>query len=145
MTRTFFFALVVCAVALTGAPQAVASAGPQKEILEAMKLCANNWNAGDMEGFVSFYKRSPDIVLVGPHSLVGFARVRAYYLKAYSTSEARGTLTYSQLQVQPLDRRLATLTGHFHLERDRAGGGNQDGYFLVVFEHTAAGWKMVRD
>ncbi len=110
-----------------------------------MQLSAQRWNGGEMDAFLNLYKHSPDIVLVGPNSLVGFAQVRAYYLKAYATSETRGTLTYSQLQVQPLDPRLASVTGHFHLERNREGGGNQDGYFLVAFEHTAAGWQIVRD
>jgi ketosteroid isomerase-like protein len=56
-----------------------------------------------------------------------------------------GKLTFSQLEVQPLDERLATVTGHFHLDRTVAGGGNADGYFLLVLENTPAGWKIVRD
>jgi ketosteroid isomerase-like protein len=37
------------------------------------------------------------------------------------------------------------VTGHFHLERTAAGGGNSDGHFLLVFEKTPDGWKVVRD
>jgi ketosteroid isomerase-like protein len=47
--------------------------------------------------------------------------------------------------VQPLDERFATVTGNFHLERREAGGGNADGHFLLVFEKTPDGWKIVRD
>ena len=54
-------------------------------------------------------------------------------------------LSFSQLEVQPLDERFATVTGHFHLERTAAGGGNADGYYLLVFEKTKDGWKIVRD
>jgi len=69
----------------------------------------------------------------------------ATYRKSYSTREQMGTLSFSQLEVQPLDAHFATVTGHFHLERSAAGGGNADGYFLLVFEKTPAGWKIVRD
>ena len=56
-----------------------------------------------------------------------------------------GTLTFSELEVQPLDEQFATVTGRFHLERTAAGGGNSNGYFLLVVEKTASGWKIVRD
>jgi ketosteroid isomerase-like protein len=56
-----------------------------------------------------------------------------------------GTLSFAELEVQPLDAHFATVTGHFHLERTTAGGGNGDGHFLLVVENTAKGWKIVRD
>jgi ketosteroid isomerase-like protein len=56
-----------------------------------------------------------------------------------------GQLAFTQLEVQPLDMRFATVTGRFHLERTAAGGGNADGYFMLVVEKTAEGWKIVRD
>ena len=56
-----------------------------------------------------------------------------------------GRLTFSELEVQPLGSKFATATGHFHLERTAAGGGNADGFFLLVLEETKEGWKIVRD
>ncbi len=67
------------------------------------------------------------------------------YRKGYSTKEKMGTLSFTALEVQPLDEHFATVTGNFHLERTAAGGGNADGYFLLVFEKTSSGWKIVRD
>ncbi len=57
----------------------------------------------------------------------------------YSTQEKMGTLSFSDLEVQPLDEHFATVTGKFHLERTAAGGGNASGSFLLVFEKTRAG------
>jgi ketosteroid isomerase-like protein len=37
------------------------------------------------------------------------------------------------------------VTGRFHLERTADGGGNADGYYLLVVEKTKDGWKIVRD
>jgi ketosteroid isomerase-like protein len=56
-----------------------------------------------------------------------------------------GTLTFTHLEVQPLDTHFATATGHFHLDRTPTAGGNADGYFLLVLELTPTGWKIVRD
>ena len=75
----------------------------------------------------------------------GYDGMLAAYKQGYSTHEKMGTLTFSQLEVQPLDAQFATTTGHYHLERTPAGGGNADGYFLLVLEDTATGWKIVRD
>jgi hypothetical protein len=75
----------------------------------------------------------------------GYAQMLARYKAAYPTPASMGTLSFTQLAVQPLDARFATVTGNFHLERAAAGGGNADGYFLLVVEHTSSGWKIIRD
>jgi ketosteroid isomerase-like protein len=75
----------------------------------------------------------------------GYAQMLDKYRKGYSTKEKMGTLSFTGLEVQPLDERFATVTGNFHLERTPVGGGNADGYFLLVFEKTPAGWKIIRD
>jgi len=104
-----------------------------------------DWNRGDMEAFASGYKNSPDILFIGSKISRGYAQMLDTYRKNYSTKEKMGTLNFSDLDVQPLDERFATVTGHFHLERTAAGGGNSDGHFLLVFEKTPDGWKVVRD
>ena len=104
-----------------------------------------DWNRGDMEAFASGYKNSPDILFIGSKISRGYAQMLDTYRKNYSTKEKMGTLNFSGLEVQPLDERFATVTGHFHLERTAAGGGNSDGHFLLVFERTPDGWKVVRD
>jgi ketosteroid isomerase-like protein len=104
-----------------------------------------DWNRGDMEAFAAGYKNSPDILFIGSKISRGYAQMLDTYRKNYSTKEQMGTLNFSDLEVQPLDERFATVTGHFHLERTAAGGGNSDGHFLLVFERTPDGWKVVRD
>ena len=104
-----------------------------------------DWNRGDMEAFAAGYKNSPDILFIGSKISRGYAQMLDTYRKNYSTKEKMGTLNFSGLEVQPLDERFATVTGHFHLERTAAGGGNSDGHFLLVFERTPDGWKVVRD
>ena len=76
----------------------------------------------------------------------------ATYRQKYGTREKMGQLHFTDLEVQPMDDRFATVTGHFHLERTAAGGGNADGYFLLVMEQNQSGssgapssaWKIIR-
>ena len=104
-----------------------------------------DWNRGDMESFATGYKNSPDILFMGAKISRGYSQMVETYRKNYSTKEKMGTLGFTNLEVQPLDEHFATVTGNFHLERTAAGGGNADGYFLLVFEKTPGGWKIVRD
>jgi ketosteroid isomerase-like protein len=104
-----------------------------------------DWNRGDLTSFATGYKNSPDILFMGAKISRGYAQMVETYSKNYSTKEKMGILGFTNLEVQPLDEHFATVTGNFHLERTQAGGGNADGYFLLVFEKTPGGWKIVRD
>jgi len=115
------------------------------DIVGVMNQSVVDWNNGDLDAFASSYKNSPDILFIGRKISRGYAQMLAAYKTGYPTREKMGTLSFSQLEVQPLDASFATVTGNFHLERTAAGGGNADGYFLLVFEHTRQGWKIVRD
>jgi ketosteroid isomerase-like protein len=69
----------------------------------------------------------------------------SHYKTSYPTPEKMGKLSFLKLEVQPLDLSFATVTGRFHLDRAEDAGGDADGYFLLVVEDTAQGWKIVRD
>jgi len=104
-----------------------------------------DWNRGDLDSFATGYKNSPDILFIGSKISRGYSQMLERYRTVYSTREKMGTLTYSDIEVQPLDEHFATATGRFHLERTTAGGGDASGSYLLVFEKTAQGWKIVRD
>ena len=110
-----------------------------------MEKSAVDWNKGDMASFVTYYKNAPDILFMSSKIYRGYTAMVERYKQAYPTQEKMGTLNFSQLDVQPLSARFATVTGHFHLQRTAAGGGDAQGYFLLVVEKTPAGWKIVRD
>jgi hypothetical protein len=130
-------------------PPAIAAQSPHapetQAIISVLDKSADDWNRGDIDAFAMSYKNSPDIVFLGRTIQHGYAQMLARYKSDYPTPTAMGTLSFTQLDVQPLDARFATVTGKFHLERTLTGGGNVDGYFLLVVESTPAGWKIVRD
>jgi ketosteroid isomerase-like protein len=118
---------------------------PGQAIRAVLDQQVADWNRGDLDAFAAGYKHSPDILFMGPKISRGYTQMLDKYRKGYSTKEKMGTLSFTALEVQPLDEHFATVTGNFHLERTSAGGGNADGYFLLVVEKTPAGWKIIRD
>ncbi|MEI9981603.1 MAG: nuclear transport factor 2 family protein [Edaphobacter sp.] len=119
---------------------------PQTQAIHAvLDQQVADWNRGDLDAFASGYKNSPDILFMGTKITRGYQQMVETYRKGYPTKEKMGTLSFTELDVQPLDEHFATATGHYHLERTAAGGGNADGYFLLVLEKTPDGWKIVRD
>jgi ketosteroid isomerase-like protein len=120
------------------------TASPAPAIRAVLDKQVVDWNRGDIETFATGYKNSPDILFIGSKISRGYAQMLDTYRKGYATKEKMGTLSFTGLEVQPLDDRFATVTGDFHLERT-AAVGNADGHFLLVFEKTPDGWKIIRD
>lgn len=141
--------LASCVVAFCGTPLAFAQGATQdratRDITALLQRQAGDWNRGDLEAFATGYKQSPDILFIGHTVEHGYAGMLAGYRKHYPNRAAMGTLSFSGLEVQPLDAHFATTTGQYHLQRSGAGGGEANGYFLLVLENTPAGWRIVRD
>ena len=103
------------------------------------------WNRGDIDGFATGYKDSPDTIFIGSHVSRGRESLVNDYRKNYPNKDAMGQLGFSELEVHPLDEKFAVVVGKYHLDRNKKAGGNADGIFSLVFEKTDAGWKIVVD
>jgi ketosteroid isomerase-like protein len=144
MRRFSLIAIAMLSV-LSAFAQAPANSASDTAIKAMMLKSVDDWNRHDIDAFATSYKNSPDILFIGRKVSRGYDQMLATYKSAYPTPVQMGTLSFTGLETQPLDANFATVTGHFHLERTAAGGSNADGYFLLVVEHTPAGWKIVRD
>lgn len=142
MTILLFFSLLLPVASY-------AQTAPTEDVTLAIKALLNqqaaDWNRGDLDAFASGYKNSPGILFMGATVRHGYAEMLAGYKARYATRQAMGTLSFSQLTVHLLDEHIATTTGNFHLARTSGGGGDVSGYFLLVLEKTATGWKIVCD
>jgi uncharacterized protein (TIGR02246 family) len=140
---------VFAAILLWCAPAAFAqksiTAADESAIRAVFAQQVADWNRGDLEAFATGYKNSPDILFIGSTISRGYSGMLERYRTVFSTREKMGTLTFSDVEVQPLDERFATATGKFHLERTAAGGGDAGGSYMLVFEKTPKGWKIIRD
>jgi uncharacterized protein (TIGR02246 family) len=140
------FPLLFIVAVLIGSPIARAQTTAEAQAIRAvLDRQVADWNRGDLDSFATGYKNSPDILFMGSKISRGYQQMVDAYRKNYSSKERMGTLSFTELEVQPLDEHFATVTGNYHLERTAAGGGNADGYFLLVVEKTPGGWKIVRD
>jgi ketosteroid isomerase-like protein len=103
------------------------------------------WNRGDIDGYAEGYKDSPDTLLVSDNIQRGFATLVDHYKRAYPNRDIMGQLTFSGLEVHPVDDKIAICIGRYHLQRSKKSGGDADGLFTLVFEKTDKGWKIVLD
>jgi ketosteroid isomerase-like protein len=103
------------------------------------------WNRGDLDGFATGYKNSPDILFVGRQISRGYDQMLADYKHNYPNKDAMGTLSFSELEPHILDEHFAIVLGHYRLDRSKKAGGNAEGVFSLVLEKTRDGWKIIVD
>src|ERR1700761_5155594 len=108
-------ALLLC-TPLAVLSQSASTEAPAHAIIHVLNKSADDWNRGDLDAFATSYKNSPDILFMGRTIQHGYAQMLAHYKAAYTNPAAMGTLSFTQLDVQPLDAHFATVTGRFHLE-----------------------------
>jgi ketosteroid isomerase-like protein len=120
---------------------------PQAELDVVKVLLAQEraWNKGDIEGYASGYANSPDTIFMSNELDHGYESLLNRYKKNYPDRASMGMLSFSDLQPRVLDDHYAIVTGRFTLERDKKHGGAAGGIFSLVFEKTAAGWKIILD
>jgi ketosteroid isomerase-like protein len=144
LTRLFVLPLFAVLLVLPAVAQK-SSPAEEANIRGVLSKQADDWNRGDLDAFAKGYKNSPDILFIGSTVRRGYDGMIAGYKKSYPDKTAMGVLSFTNVEVHPLDARFATVIGNFHLERSAAGGGNADGFYSLVLEKTAAGWKIVLD
>jgi ketosteroid isomerase-like protein len=128
------------------APNPLHTASRQElDIIKVLVAQENAWNKGDLAAFASSFKDSPDTLFITHQVFRGFAGLVDEYKRDYPSRGAMGTLTYSDLEVHPLDENFAVVIGRYRLERSKKDGGNVEGLFSLVVEKTDNGWKIVVD
>jgi uncharacterized protein (TIGR02246 family) len=116
------------------------------EIHTILKDSETAWNRGDLVAFASYYEDSPETTFIGREVVRGGTKaILDRYRRAYPTPEARGKLTFSEIEVRPLADGVALTTGKFALKRTAAGGGDASGRFTLILRRTPSGWKIIHD
>ncbi len=115
------------------------------DIVKAVLAQEKAWNAGDIAAYVKGYKDSPDTLIIGKQISRGFKEILEDYEHNYPDRSTMGTLTFSELEVHPIDDTIAVCVGKYHLDRSKKDGGPADGLFSLVLQKTDDGWKIVLD
>jgi len=101
------------------------------------------WNRGDIEGFMDGYERAETTTFVSGDDITrGWQTVLDRYKQRYNSPEAMGSLTFSELEIQPLSASYALADGRWHLTRSNDA---PHGRFTLLFRQTSAGWRIIHD
>jgi uncharacterized protein (TIGR02246 family) len=126
------------------APAQAYTAGPQQmavsKILQAQQ---DEWNQGDMDGYLSHFKNASDTQAILSGSVRGLEAIRAAFETNFPNAESMGRLEQSEMEVRPLGEDFVLATGKFRLSRPKKRGGDSGGIFTEIFEKTDKGWKII--
>jgi len=105
----------------------------------------NDWNAGDIRGFMEGYLKSDSLRFAsGGAYRYGWQATLERYLTTYPDRDAMGQLTFSDLDIDVLSPDWALAFGAWNLVR---GGAYEDigGLFTLVLVRTDDGWRIKFD
>ena len=95
------------------------------EVQAILKNTEAAWNRGDLATVASYYEDSPHTTFIGKQVTRGGTKaILERYQRSYPTAEARGTLTFSEIEIRNLADGVALAIGKFSLARSAAGGGD---------------------
>jgi len=105
---------------------------------------ATAWNAGDLEGFMAAYDRSPETTYIGATGLIaGFDGIQARYAPLFEPGATRDSLRFTDLEARELDPRFGVATARYVLFRD--GETTSTGPFTLVLLRIEGTWRIVHD
>ena len=115
----------------------------EEQIKLAMNIQEQNWNMGNIPGFMSSYWKSDSLLFIGSKGpTYGWSKTLANYLKAYPNSQAMGKLSFKNFKIEILDKKNAYVAGEWILERENDQLG---GYYTLLWKKLDGIWKIVAD
>ena len=101
------------------------------------------WNNGNIDGFMQGYWKSDSLLFVGSIApTYGWQNTSDHYKNRYPDKSAMGTLSFTILKVELLDKTNAFVLGAWHLKREK---DTPEGYFTLWFKKIKGEWKIVVD
>jgi ketosteroid isomerase-like protein len=144
MTRTNTAAALAFVGLSLAAPLAAADwPADEAAIRQALAASAAAFNRGDLPGHLAIYDPSVEFMTKdGPRP--GTAPIeKAFSERYFQGGKPLQQLQFERLAVRPLTDDVAIATARWSL----TGGGQPDqaGWFTLVLQRTAAGWRAVQD
>lgn len=136
--RPFLTLLLVLSVSLVHAQNR-----DEQSIRAILTLQTEQWNRGDIDGFMKGYWNSDSLMFVGKSGVTyGYQPTLRNYKKSYPDAAAMGKLSFNILKVQPLANGLYFVLGKWMLKRSI---GDVSGHYTLLFRRINGEWKIVVD
>jgi ketosteroid isomerase-like protein len=117
----------------------------KKEILSNSAKMAEYWNKGELDNYMNIcYPKSDKLLMQSANARIyGYQKIYDMYAKIFPNADARGVLSFSDLEVTVITPDAAMQIGKFTLEfKD---GKKRSGYFTALLNKFADGWKIIHD
>jgi beta-aspartyl-peptidase (threonine type) len=115
-----------------------------QEIRAVLDKQVQQWNKGNIEGFMAGYWNSPSLSFYsGGIKTGGWQSTIERYRKRYqSEGHEMGTLDFSEIEIQLLSADAAFVRGKWHLKMK---DGEPGGLFTLIFRKFPTGWRIIHD
>ncbi len=114
------------------------------QITSQLDRAADDWNRGDLEGFLSDYAAESTTTFVdGRRARHGFEFIRHNYAPRFAPGARRDSLRFEEVEARHLSPVLALVTARFVLTR--GDSVTASGPFTLVMEQRPAGWRILHD
>jgi beta-aspartyl-peptidase (threonine type) len=116
----------------------------EKEIRDTITYQIDNWNKGDLDGFMQYYWNSSDFTFQsGSNRTKGWQTLYDKYKKKYFADDGeRGILTFTDIEIHVLSKTSAYVIGHWRVTGDDISG---EGLFTLILRRFDEGWRIVHD
>lgn len=111
-------------------------------IRAVMQKQVNDWNNGNIDGFMQTYWKSDSLLFVSAPPTYGWQQTLDRYKKHYPDTAAMGKLNFNLIQVKVLSAQYSFVAGHWHLARSMGDAG---GYFTLLFKKIKGQWYIIAD
>ena len=139
-------ALTIASMPVVAQSESATHATDRATITQLLTNQQDNWNKDDVDAFMSAYWNSPELTFSGTGGIRrGFEAVRDRYKKSYPDRSAMGHLDFSELEFHFTSNDGALVLGHWHLTREKSGGGDIGGVFSLVWQRFPEGWRIIHD
>ena len=116
----------------------------QSAVEALLTRSAESWNGGDLDGFLYWYRRSPETTYIGGRGLVrGWDEIRARYAPLFEPGAVRDSLRFEGLSTHPLGPGLGLATAHYVLFQ--GDSVTSTGIFTLIVRDLPEGWRIVHD
>ncbi len=113
-------------------------------IIKLMNKQETDWNVGNIPSFMEGYWKSDSLAFVGANGpTYGWQNTLDNYNRRYPDRATMGTLKFTVLKLQILDKTVATVIGKWQLTRPEKG--DIGGHFTLVFRKIKGKWLIISD